>query len=85
MARHPVREAGGRRSHVTAFESIAIGQRPSSREDTLRWLQDHGLIEGSYRTIGRDRFGEMRVVDYSVPAWAHHAWCVWASEQRAKG
>jgi hypothetical protein len=79
-AKHPVREAGGRQCHVNAFEAIAVNGRRGTQQSTLRWLEEHGLIEGSYRTIGRDQFGEIRVVDWSVPMWAHAQWCDWAAE-----
>lgn len=80
MAKHPVQEAGGRKSHVDAFEAIAVNQRRGTQAHTLRWLEDHGLIEGSYRVIGRDQFGDIRVVDWSVPLWAHMQWCEWCAE-----
>ncbi len=71
---HPVRNAGGTRSHEQAFDAIAAGMRPRCNASTLHWLEDHMLIE---RHSG-DR------PSFSVPPWAHVAWCEWCAgaEQR---
>ena len=82
MVKHPVKEAGGQRSHVSAFEAIAVGHRTRCRPETLEWLINHDLItRRPDKILGHDRFGVMRVPQYEVPIWAHMAWCNWRSEQ----
>lgn len=53
MTTHPVKAAGGRRSHVQAFEAIATGQPPRCAARTLEWLEWNGMIEKRFR-IGKD-------------------------------
>jgi hypothetical protein len=80
--RHPVLEAGGRRSHVRAFEAVATGQRPSCHETTLEWLVNHGLVERlPGRLVGHDHLGEIRVPEFRVPLEMHVAWCEWCAKQ----
>lgn len=78
--RHPVRNAGGRQCHVKAFEAIASGGTPSCHASTLRWLEDHGLIERHSIVVGRDALGPIVRPDFSVPTWAHVEWCGWCGE-----
>lgn len=76
--KHPVKEAGGRKCHVDAFEAIALHQHRGTQAATIQWLEEHGLIKGR-----RDQFGGISVVvDWSVPLWAHIQWCDWAATQK---
>ena len=80
MTLHPVKAAGGRRSHVQAFEMIATGQPPRCAVRTLEWLEWHGMIEKRFR-IGKDVSGSIMVRRYEVPTPVHMQWCEWASRQ----
>lgn len=65
---HPVRDAGGKASHVRTFEGICIGWIPRCRIDTMRWLLEHDFIKGSGKT-------------YVATTWAYRAWCQWVENK----
>lgn len=61
------------------FELIATNQRPRGGVLTLRALKARGLIEDAPpRVVGRDRFGDIVVPNWSVPLSVHMQWCEWA-------
>jgi hypothetical protein len=66
MTTHPVKAAGGRRSHVQAFEAIATGQPPRCAARTLEWLEWNGMIEKRFR-IGKDVSGSIRSPMREIP------------------
>lgn len=66
------------------FELIAINERPRGGYVTLKALKAKGLIEEDEpRIVGRDRFGDIKIPQWSVPLPVHMQWCKWCSEQNS--
>ena len=80
MVKHPA--AGMTKAQRRDFELIAIGQRPRGGVQTIKRLTEAGLIErGDPETVGRDRFGLIKIPRWFVPMPVHMQWCEWCATQ----
>src|SRR6185312_7060519 len=80
VVKHPC--AGMTKAQRRDFEMIAINERPRGGVQTLKALKARGLIEDAEpRIVGRDRFGDIKVPNWSIPLHVHRQWCEWCSKQ----
>lgn len=79
MSKHP----GKTKAQRAVLDAIGCGDFcPRMTRQTRDALLKAGLIrEAGYRVLGKDRFGEVRIPEYSMPLPVHIAWCEAMAEE----
>lgn len=70
---HPGKTAAQRR----VLDQIGCGDFTPSMSKATReaMLRDGLIIEAGMRTLGRDSFGRIQVMEYAMPIPVHMTWC----------
>jgi hypothetical protein len=77
--RHPC--SGMTKAQRRDFELIAINQPPRGGRKTIMALKARCLIvDAAPKVVGRDRFGEIKIPQWTVPLAIHAQWCKWCAE-----